>query len=189
MLRGHEIKELSAFFALGYFEKSTLGPALDRAYQFSVKHRPNGPITARPTAEVRVEGKSEPPDDDLRLFGLVSRKLMRMIPRHVAALAAYYGDLGVGCDTADVPADHPLRRHGRLVSLVSLVPAGKELVKLERSKSSLHLSEVQIIQNAISNASKRPKGTALLADFVAQAKRLQERAEDAYRAAGETSGR
>lgn len=176
MLNADDQSDLHRYFRLGYFFKSTCGPMLDRAELFSLPseaRRSKEPITARPTAEVKIQPKAEPRSEDLELFGRVSRRLSRVARRHALALEAYYGDAGSGAALRSP-------RYGAIVSLFPLLKAWPEIAKRERKGSKLELTDQEIAQNLASRRESGADDKGEVAALVMLAERLKNAAEREY---------
>lgn len=124
------------------FERSTLGPMLERSELFSVQQYPGqrrvldaagrcigfeSAITARPTAELRAPGGYVPDDDVLTRYAHVSAVLKRVereSPRAASVFECLYGDLGERW--ALLSTDY-----GRIGALFHLTDKGRELLRLE----------------------------------------------------------
>lgn len=182
-------RELDRFFQMGHFEKSTMGPMLERAELFSVRPKPDpelvrarlerepweppvGEITARPTAETRIDTKGEPDTSELVLIGRVTRTLSMLRPRHRRALEAFFGDLGACC--AGQPDEHPC---GRIACLFTLTAQGLTIVRRERKASKVagRMTPLEIIENALASKKHPTDNLAIV-----QALELKEAAEAAY---------
>lgn len=173
-LRYSDQADLDRYFQLGYMEKSTCGPMLDRAWLFASENSyvVGREVTARPTKEVRVPAKAEPPLDDLELIGRVSRKLAMLSARHRRALELFYGDRGASCAER-------VKKHGRIVSLFEMVPAGRAMAKKAKAAAGkLEVRGDQLIQNAAS-IEESPR----IASALNQAQKLKAEADEAYAAA------
>lgn len=167
MISHRDQTDLDWFFGRGLAsqERSTCGPMLDRASAFHIEHvhdpelaaaRRNrkaweadpGDITARPTAEIKDAGRSEPEHHDLVRYGRVSRRLARLESQDYAVIAAYFGDAAARW----ARADGHIGRIGRLGPVLTLTGAGRELLERERRKSrgaKLELSDTERIENAV----------------------------------------
>lgn len=184
-LSAEDQRDLDKFFQLGYFEKSTCGPMLDRLYLYSDPQRPDGDITARPTAEVRESPKSEPSLEHLELFGRVTRKLAMLPVLHRRVIEAYYGDAGACCATR-------LPTHGAIVAVYALTRAGRSMIKADRAKAKLArkpilIGDLELVQNLVAERLREQSATpGRLAEVAAQAYELKERAEASYTKATET---
>lgn len=153
----HEKALLEWFFSYGQtaFERSTMGPMLDRAETYSLEAamtamqvrgedisplHPTKPVTARPTAEVKNVSGYVPDNKTLEKYATVSRRLAmveREWPVAAAALEYYFGDVGFRSGDTD---------HGRMLSLYTLTASGKKLIELskrqtEKDSVTLHLSD------------------------------------------------
>ena len=131
---------LQWFFGRGQvaFERSTMGGMLERANTFNlhaIRERnkanggesidPHGPITARPTAEVRAPSGHVPDDNVLTQYARVSRRLLaveRAWPTGAVVLERFFGDTGARWADSD---------EKRLFALYPLTRAGQKLLKAD----------------------------------------------------------
>lgn len=182
MLSHRDAKDLKRYYYLaGRAQRSIQGPMLERMAMMGVACRkPVGEITARPTAEVREEPRTEFDEELIETFGRVSTRLRTMPVRMQRVLEAFHGDDGECCEAR-------MKRYGRIVSVFAMTEAGKSILKHEkriarkRGGERFKVSEVQLMQNAVSASDAEPSTTD--ADIVrahVQALALLEQAEDAY---------
>lgn len=195
--------DLTKYFALGYMEKSTAGPTLERAWLYATESSvvESDKLTARITAEVRIAAKGEPHLDDLEIIGRVSRKLAMLSARNRKALELFHGDRGALCDAkASERRSDQVDKQGRLVALFEMTPAGRALAKRERlsGKAKQRESNAVLIEKIIERVDKATndaKGglhigeVAVVAPTIGlamrQALELKAAAEEAYTAASE----
>ena len=184
MTLSHEdVSELTRYFSeAGAQQRSIQGPILERAWlmQPPPPTVPREEITAWPTAEVRIEPHVEPDVGDFELFGRVSRKLRAISVLNRRAIEQFYGDPGRACAMTDSV-------HGSLGALHCLTKAGKALVKMRRELDAKSNSKIER-----SKSDMEAEQTALtIAEVMAlkDAVELKERAESAYSALSEPTGR
>ena len=162
--------DLTWFFEHGVpaFERSAMGPMLERAALFHVRHvleretllarfarkphePPIGQVTARPMREVHTSQRDEPDRRTSVRYGEVRGRLMRiaaMDPQAARALGFGLGDEG---------ATWTRHERGRCVALFPLVPAGIALIARARralppdraGASDRHLLRVELVLDAI----------------------------------------
>lgn len=181
-----DARDLDRYFSLGHFEKSTMGPILERQSLYYVPesewNKPDEELTARITAEAREEPKVEPNTEDLELIGRVSRKLSMVGPLYRKALEAYHGDRGAYCAVQ-------MKTHGRIVALFEFTPAGKSLAARERKRGKARNARPsELIERAIGKhelESDESDRGGTIAEALVQALALKERAEAAYTQASE----
>lgn len=132
--------ELQWFFGRGQvaFERSTMGGMLERAHTFNlqtIRERnkanggesvdPHGPITARPTAEVRAAPGHVPDDVALDTYARVSRRLLAVEREWWLAavvLERFFGDTGARWADSD---------EKRIFALYPLTRAGGKLLRVD----------------------------------------------------------
>lgn len=139
MISHRDFADLDWFFGPGISEseRSTCGPMLERAEQFSIRPRSQGPITARPTCEVRDPGRAEPGLEYLIRYGRVSRRVKRVSELDAKAatvLSYYFGDSG---------AKWARSKYTRLGALIHMTATGQAMLAKEARKSRLRVVTVQ----------------------------------------------
>ncbi len=183
--------ELERALSIGQFDKSTLGPQLDRLVMYSSQYHTNkrgGDPTVRITAESREVAKAEPDLYLLEVFGRVSRRLKRVSEQDAqcaAALVALYGDSG---------AKWGRGKYGRVGALLHLTDAGRKLARKAATKArgaKLDVSEAQRVETEVSlqELQPLPQRESMLQQALQQAQELKERAEELYAATGAERGR
>lgn len=183
-----DAKDLERYYYLaGRAQRSIQGPMLERAAMMAAHCKPVGEITARPTAEVRDEPRTEFDEELIETIGRVSRKLRMISARHQHVLEALHGDAGACCAER-------MKKYGRLVSIFQFTEAGREIVRREKEVakaggSRLRIKVGEIVQNAVSRSEVGAAGVAHMTDALVrqahdQALELQHKAETAYTDAG-----
>lgn len=132
-------KDLDMLFSTGIsaFERSTFGPALERASLFSVDapHVPDDQVTAWPMHPSRENLAHEPDVVQMRRIGEIRRRMLRVEPVHREVLERWHGSEG---------AKWAHHERGRVVALFMLTKHGAELVARARRAakgSMLELSD------------------------------------------------
>jgi len=136
------------------------------------------PLTARPRGTQASGGGYLPDDGQLARYAVISRRLRSIAACHARALEAYYGDCG---------SRWARGRHGRLLALYALTPAGRRLVHQDEvgqaSRLRLTPSERVGVQCDLEAAQPKAARRALLAEAETEARAMLAAAERAYHAA------
>jgi len=139
------------------------------------KHRRSSAQSVRETKSHQVRTATEPSTDDLERYGFVSHRLRQMPLGVGRVLAAFFG---VGSRYEDD------KRLGRIFGVLSLVPAGKTLLKASRDKTKnedrLPDDVVLATEAELELTQTKPQRKALLKAGIEQAEAQFRAAEDCW---------
>jgi hypothetical protein len=182
--------ELEKALGIGQWDKSTLGPQLDRLMMYSSQYHTNrrgGEPTVRITAEARETPKAEPDMYLLEVFGRVSRRLKRVSEQDATccvALTWLYGDDG------SVAAKG---KYGRVSAIFALTDAGRKLDEKETKRlrgPKLDVNLARRIASILIAQEMQPliHREPMIQRALAEAYALKDRAESLYTATGAERG-
>jgi hypothetical protein len=123
------------------------GPRPGQRWEDYLVARENA-LTARPTAELRIESGIEPDHETLMRMARVVKRLARVDPRTKLVLLAYYGDVGERWARTKL---------GRVLALYPLTPAGLKLLRMGEERSVVELPPHERIATEASNQLLQPK--------------------------------